>query len=263
MKKNIGLKKIYDTTFKKKDRVRETHEFEEILKMIRWNGKSVLDVGCGTGKLDYLISKKGGNVLGVDYSKSAIKIAKKKYVNPNLSYELLDASKQITGKYDVIVSVGTLEHMDKPFLMLKKFKNHLKPKGSIIITSPNWTNTRGFILMTLYFLLDAPITLADLHYLTPVDFINWSKKLKLNLSWKTIEYSWGNGDKLVEDLRKRLPKIFADMNMSVKQKKINALLKWISTKTLPMINLEEQSGAVGVYIFSKQKLSKNMAYGKA
>lgn len=251
MKKNIKLKKIYNATFKNKDRVRETKEFEEVLKIITWNGKSVLDVGCGTGELAYLISKKGGRVVAVDYSKNAIEIAKKKYVHPNLSYKLLDVSKKISGKYDVITSIGTLEHMDKPYEMFKKFKNHLNPKGKIVITCPNWTNTRGFILMTLYFLFDAPVTLADLHYLTPVDFINWSKKLKLNLTWKTIEHSWGNGDKLIEDLRKRLPKIFVDMNARVNQKKINAFLKWLYTKALPMTNSSEQSGAIGVYIFSK------------
>ena len=79
MKKNIQLKKIYNNTFKKQDRVRETEEFKEVLKLISWRNKKILDVGCGTGKLAYLISKKGGNVKGIDYSKSAIKVAKKKY----------------------------------------------------------------------------------------------------------------------------------------------------------------------------------------
>ena len=60
-----------------------------------------------------------------------------------------------------------------------------------------------------------------------------------------------NGDKLIEDLRKRLPKIFVDMNARINQKKINAFLKWLYTKALPMTNSSEQSGAIGVYIFSK------------
>ena len=101
MKKNIQLKKIYNNTFKKHDRVRETEEFKEVLKLISWRNKQILDVGCGTGKLAYLISKKGGNVKGVDYSKSAIEIAKRKYQNPNLKYELIDVSKKILGKYDI------------------------------------------------------------------------------------------------------------------------------------------------------------------
>ena len=62
MKRNIKLKKIYDKTFKKKNRVRETDEFKEVLKIDRWVGKYILDVGCGTGKLAYMIAKKGGKV---------------------------------------------------------------------------------------------------------------------------------------------------------------------------------------------------------
>ena len=253
MKKNIQLKKIYNNTFKKQDRVRETEEFKEVLKLISWRNKQILDVGCGTGKLAYLISKKGGNVKGIDYSKSAIKVAKKKYQNPNLKYELIDASKKILGKYDVIISVGTLEHMDNPYLMLKKLKNNLKPSGKIIITSPNWANMRGFILMTLYFLLEAPITLADLHYLTPVDFMNWSKKLKLNLTWKTIEYSWGSEKKLIQDLNVRLPRIFQGTGLQIRKENIKNLLNWLNHKVIPLENSSQISGAIGLYILSNQK----------
>ena len=252
MTKNIKLKKIYDKTFKNKNRVRETDEFEEVLKMERWKGKIVLDVGCGTGKLDYMIAKRGGKIKGIDYSTTAIGTAKSKYNHPNLSYEIIDVSKKISGKYDIIISIGTLEHMDQPYKMLKKFTNHLKPKGKIILTSPNWTNTRGFILMTLQTLFDAPITLADLHYLTPIDFMKWADKLELKLSWKTIEHSWSDGDKLIIDLKQRLPKIFKDMKLRNKQKKINEFLKWINHKALPIVESSKGNGAIGIYVLSKK-----------
>ena len=253
MNQNIELKKIYDKTFKKKNRVRETDEFKEVLKMDKWKGKHILDVGCGTGRLAYMIAKKGGKVKGIDYSTTAIKTAQSKYNHPNLSYEKVDVSKNISEKYDIIISIGTLEHMDKPYSMLKKFKNHLEPKGKIILTSPNWTNARGFILMTLQMLFDAPITLADLHYFTPVDFMRWAKKLELKLSWKTIEYSWGNGDKMIDDLKNRLPKIFKDVKLGVKQKNINLFLKWINQKVVPVIQSSEENGAIGIYVLSKKK----------
>lgn len=253
MRKNRKLKNIYNSTFQKKQRVRETDEFKEVLKIVRWSGKNVLDVGCGTGELAFLIAKKGATVKGIDYSERGINVAKKKYVHSNLSYELVDVSKKISGRYDVIVSIGTLEHMDKPYLMLKKFKNHLNSNGKIIITSPNWTNARGLILMTLRLLFDAPITLADLHYLTPIDFIKWSKKLDMRLTWKTIEHSWGNKDKLIVDLKQRLPEIFRDMKLNVKQERINSFLKWINEKVLPIIQMTKENGAVGIYVLSRKK----------
>lgn len=65
-----------------------------------------------------------------------------------------------------------------------------KVSGSkIILTNPNWANLRGRILMTLQYPFDAPITLADLHYLTPVTHTKWAKKLKMDLKWKTFDRS--------------------------------------------------------------------------
>ena len=113
-----------------------SEESKEILKELKWKSKNVLDVGCGTGFFAYNAAKKGANVLGIDFSEQAIKIAKKKYKKSNLSYEQADVN-NISGKYDVIVSIGTLEHMDDPLKILKLFKKHISPKGKIIVTSPN------------------------------------------------------------------------------------------------------------------------------
>lgn len=197
-KRNLDLKKIYDKAFLKgeekhftrKDEPQDDPEFIEVLKEARYKNKKILDVGCGTGRLLYLASKKGAKCFGIDYSKEAIRIAKTKYKNSNLSFQELDINKKFSGKYDVIISVGTLEHQDAPLSTLKLFKKHLNQNGKIIITCPNWTNPRGYILMTLYHLFKAPITLADLHYLTPKDFEKWAKILKMNLKWRTFDRSW-------------------------------------------------------------------------
>ena len=133
-----------------------------------------MDVGCGTGLFAYGASKLGSKqVLGIDFSKNAIAIAKKTHKNHNLQYQVLDV-KEIKSKYDVIVSLGTLEHVDNVLAVLKILKKHLTQNGKIIVTSPNWTNPRGYILMTLWYLFNAPITLADLHYQTPIDFQNYA-----------------------------------------------------------------------------------------
>jgi len=257
MRKNRNLKKYYDNTFSKKLRIRETSEFKEVIKELNWKGKKVLDVGCGTGEFAYLISKKHAIVTGIDYSVQAIKTARKKYMHSNLVYKNIDASTNIVGSYDVIVSIGTLEHMDNPFALLKKLQKHLTQNGTIVITSPNWINPRGFILMTLYYLFNAPITLADLHYFTPVDFINWAIKLDMNLKWRTIENSWAHGDKLIDDLKKRLPNVLADSGFSVNNKKISAFLKWINTKILPFDNSLPHSGAIGLYVLSQNNKPRN------
>ena len=262
MKENNSLKTFYDKVYRKGEEKHFTNfvttgtpssESEETLKEINWKNKSVLDVGCGTGDFSFHAAKKGGIVTGIDFSSEAIKIAKEKYSHKNLNFKKIDAEKGLSGNYDVIVSLGTLEHTTKPFQMLKIFKKHLKPNGKIIITSPNWTNPRGYLLMTLYYLFDAPITLADLHYLTPIDFMNWAQKLDMNLKWRTINKSWAHGDILLKDLKRRLPNVISDAHLPVKKKQINQLIKWLDNKVLPLDNSLYHSGATGLYVFKKKK----------
>ena len=227
-----------------------TSDSKEILKEINWKGKTVLDVGCGTGLFAYLAAKKGATVLGIDYADEAIKLAQRRYQHTNLQFKKLNAV-EVKGKYDVIVSIGTLEHMDEPFKMLKLLKTRLTKNGKIIVTTPNWTNPRGYILMTLKLLFDAPITLADLHYLTPLNHMEWAKRLKLTLKWRTIEKSWAHGDVLLSDFKRRLPNVLRDAKLPNNQKRINALLKWLKTYVNPLDNSLPQSGAVGLYVYSK------------
>lgn len=260
MLKNSDLRKFYDQAFLKGEDKHFTRrrkdsgdlEFKEVLREISWRNKKVLDVGCGTGRFLYLATKRGAMCAGVDYSNEAIKIAKEKYKHPNLSFQELDIAEKLSGKFDVIVSIGTLEHQDNPLSTLKLFKKHLNQRGKIIITCPNWTNPRGYILMTLNYIFNAPVTLADLHYLTPKDFEKWAKLLNMNIKWRTFDKSWGHGKVMIQDLTKRLPKVLDDAKLSYKFKNIQNLLRWLNDKVLPLNNNTAISGALAIYVFSKK-----------
>ena len=260
MQKNKKLEIFYDSVYKKGEEKHFTNlstmgtiteETNEILKELNWKSKKILDVGCGTGYFSYKAAKKGADVLGIDFSTEAIEIAQTKYQHSHLEYQQMDV-KKIKDKYDVIVSIGTLEHMDNPLQILKLFKKYLNPKGKIIITSPNWTNPRGYMLMTLWLLFDAPITLADSHYQTPIDFQKYSDNLDMKLKWRTIDKSWAHGDILIQDFKKRLPNVLRDANLPNNPKNIKIFIKWIEDNVLPFENSLPQSGATGLYVFSKK-----------
>ncbi len=261
--KNENLKKIYNQIYKKgeekhftsfKVKKKTTSEAEEVLSEINWKSKKVLEVGCGTGNFAFKAAKKGANVFAIDYSNEAIEIAKKKYKLKNLEYQCIDVNK-IKDDFDVIVSIGTLEHMNDPLKMLKFLKSLLKKNGKIIITSPNWINPRGYILMTLLYLFDAPITLADLHYLTPINFQDYAKKMKMTINWRTVEQSWAQGDIFLKDLHNRLPNVFKDMKLSVSDLKIKSFLTWLEKYALPLELEKKHSGAIGIYIFKKKSIT--------
>lgn len=261
MRKNKTLKSFYRKVYKKGEQKHFTtflvkgkpsSESLEVLKEINWNGKSVLDVGCGTGLFSYLCAKKGANVLGIDYANEAIDLANKTYQHKNLKFKNMNANR-IQGKFDVIVSIGTLEHMDEPFKFLRLIKSKLEKNGKILLTNPNWTNPRGYALMTLQMLFDAPITLADIHYLTPVNHIEWAKKLNMKLKWRTIERSWGHGDVLISDFKRRIPNVLRDSNLPNNKQRIMNFINWIEKYVNPLDNSLPHSGAIGVYVYQKRE----------
>lgn len=255
--KNKDLAKFYERIYKGGEKKHYTkfllgkrklpEDIHEVLAEVNWPGKSVLEVGCGTGLLSYMIAKRGAKkVVGIDFAKSAIQLARKKYRHPHLKYYCEDI-KNYRGIYNVIVFMGTLEHMDDPFTVIKRSKKYLKSKGSLIITCPNWTNPRGYILQTLWHLFGAPITLTDLHYLTPIEFQKWAKQLDMRLKWRTFDYDWAHGERLVSDFRRRLPKVLKDAKLSSNKKNVNDFSRWIKEHIIPLNHKTKFSGATGLY----------------
>lgn len=89
----------------------------------------VLDLGCNRGEITYLISKKAKEVVGIDFDKSAIEIAERKYKNHNLAFyncEALEFLKNNSRKFDVLILSHILEHLDNPEKFLIEFKGHFK-----------------------------------------------------------------------------------------------------------------------------------------
>ena len=260
MEKNKTFEKLYNDIFSKGEKKTFTQrgnseeilEIKNVLSQVSWKGKRTIDVGCGAGHFAYVMAKKGANVIGIDFSKVAIKIAQEKYKHKNLSFEHTNLEKGINGKFDVIVSRGTIEHQDDPFKVLQNFKKHLNTNGKIILTVPNWTNPRGYILMSLYFLFQAPITLADLHYFTPITFLSWAKKLNMGLKWKTYDKKWASGEILLKDFSHRLPNVLRDGGLPMRKKNIKNLLEWLETKIIPLKHKLDLDGAMAIYVLTKK-----------
>lgn len=218
-----------------------------IIESAEWEGKKVLEIGCGEGDFASIIAFHGGSVTAIDYSKEAIKIANKKYSLDNCYFICCDYQ-DMSEKYDIVVLNGVLEHTEDPLDTLIHIKNKLlqNKHSKIITSSPSFLNVRGTIWMALQLLFDVPMSKSDVHFLCPFDFEEFSEKLGANLTYKSSDQDWGHGEKLIIDFKKRLVNALRDAGM---KGNVERLMTWLN-KTLPYKNYTDFSGAVIIYTLS-------------
>lgn len=100
---------------------------------------TVLDLACGTGAVTKRIAARvsiSGNVIGVDSSISAIKIAKKEISNKtNLDFVLSDAEFiKFNKKFDVVTCQYALFFFPNAQKVLRNIRQHLKKNGTLALT---------------------------------------------------------------------------------------------------------------------------------
>jgi 2-polyprenyl-3-methyl-5-hydroxy-6-metoxy-1,4-benzoquinol methylase len=104
-------------------------------------GKKVLDIACGTGYGSAMLAEAGAEVLGADISPETIHSDTEAYAGRNnLSFMLADVENlptEWTGKFDIVVSLETIEHLKSPDQYLKNLKRVLKPGGLLLLSTPN------------------------------------------------------------------------------------------------------------------------------
>lgn len=109
----------------------------ERLKDEKFN--SLIDVGCGDGRLVRELSIEFPNqaVLGIDYSSQAISLAK--IMNKNCQYLQSDITCEIVDKVDLITLVEVFEHIPpkKANDFIDGIYNHLNERGVLYITVPH------------------------------------------------------------------------------------------------------------------------------
>jgi len=109
-----------------------------VLDKIKFKGnESILDIGCGDGKITANIANRipKGLVIGIDNSPSMIKAAKHYYANiPNLAFKLQDATNfNFDQKFDYVFSFSTFHWISDQLSALKNIQKALKPNGRVII----------------------------------------------------------------------------------------------------------------------------------
>lgn len=99
---------------------------------------SILDIACGTGYGSVKFSNKFSNVYGADYDFEQILENREKYKHiENLIFQQEDIMSLSfeSNKFDVILSMETIEHVD-PHKALNELRRVLKKGGYLILSTP-------------------------------------------------------------------------------------------------------------------------------
>jgi SAM-dependent methyltransferase len=102
----------------------------------------ILDIGCGTGTIDFFLAKKCKNVTGIDISEKAIKLCKENSKIFRLDYltnfyKVNFPKEKIEKKFDSIIFFEVLEHVKEENFCLKIIYNSLFENGLFFISVPS------------------------------------------------------------------------------------------------------------------------------
>lgn len=133
---NLNTKEYWDKKWNDPARRVEKYSMQQAWWHIRkTNAKSVLDIGCGNGKLLWGV-KEGREVFGIDISEVAINRMKKEYGINGKVMDAYDLDK-LEQTFDCIVMNHLLEHLSRDKEIVEKCFDRLNPNGTFFVAVPN------------------------------------------------------------------------------------------------------------------------------
>jgi len=220
--------------------------FEAITKLKIKKDSSILILGSGSGSFDKRLIDNGyNNITSCDINKDNYKLTNTNFIKVNLDTQF---DKKIKTKYDLIVGLEIIEHLNSPFDFLRSCKNLLNKDGILIVSTPNLHsyNSRALFLLKGY-----PQTFSDSTsggkdghgHISPIldrIFRYYLKKLNLEL----IE---------------RLHTAWYLVNLNTTREKVGyIILSFLSIILFPfmMFNRKLLSGTVSIYVIKNTKKTK-------
>ena len=144
-------------------------------------GSSVLDIGCGDGKLlRYLARERGATVAGIEVSQNAVTLAAAQGV-PVMLGNVTQDDFQLTEQYDYVIMTDVLEHLHNAEEVISKLKGRFR--NSLLVGLPN----SGFVVDRLRLLFGRFPKQWHIHpsehvrFWTLSDFVFWCRQLGLEV----------------------------------------------------------------------------------
>lgn len=166
--------------------------------------KNVLDIGCGGGLISEALADNKANVIGIDENNQNLKEAKVHAKISKLKVNYVHSSfnnfyKKNKIKFDLIICLEFIEHVENFEETLKKITELIKPNGMLILSTIN-RNLKSLIFAKIfaeYVLNWIPIGTHEFkNFLKPSEIISVLKRNKLKirnikgLEFNPVENRW-------------------------------------------------------------------------
>ena len=147
----------------------------------------ILDIGCGGGLLSEPMSRLGAEVTGIDASSKNISIAKIHAKKNNLKIKYICTSPEklkSSKKFDVILNMEIIEHVENVNFFLKSCSKHLRRNGLMFVATLNKT-LKSYVFAIIgaeYILRWLPIGTHEWEkFVEPKDLVSSLKKINFSL----------------------------------------------------------------------------------
>jgi ubiquinone/menaquinone biosynthesis C-methylase UbiE len=145
--KTIGSKEYFDEVEKKKFFV-EPH-IKSFSEFNLWNGKKVLEIGCGLATAGINFARYGADYTGVELSKETLELAKKRFEVYGVQGNFYEGNAENLSnflpdeKYHLVYSWGVIHHTPHPEKVIQEVKKYLHKNGEfrvMLYASNSWKN---------------------------------------------------------------------------------------------------------------------------
>lgn len=145
--KPLASKEYFDEVEKKKFFV-EPH-IKSFSEFNLWNGKKVLEIGCGLATAGINFARYGADYTGVELSKESLELAKKRFQVYECAGNFYEGNAENLSdflpeeKYHLIYSWGVIHHTPHPEKVIQQVKKYLHKNGTfkmMLYASNSWKN---------------------------------------------------------------------------------------------------------------------------
>jgi 2-polyprenyl-3-methyl-5-hydroxy-6-metoxy-1,4-benzoquinol methylase len=154
--KQVGTKEYFDEVEARKYMV-ESH-IPGFADFKRWQGKKVLEIGCGIGTDTMNFARHGANVTAVDLTEKSLEVARQRaevfglqdrvrFIQANAE-EL--SSYVPVETYDLVYSFGVIHHTPHPERVIEELRKYVKPGGTVKIMVYNRWSWKVLWILFVY-----------------------------------------------------------------------------------------------------------------